>query len=359
MKEIFKSWNKKSNEELQFLWDNGLITFDTSVLLGLYRISPTLSANFFELALKLEKRVFVTYHASLEFHKNRFNAIVDNYSALNKLEKEIDSFESSIKESKFQNYLSDDAKNTIEKELKEKRTKINERIKYYETLEKKDIIYERLTNLLDKKVETAFTKEEIETINKEGKQRYQELIPPGYKDDAKTNGNKFGDLIIWKELLRKAKSANKGIIFITDDQKEDWLWIQKDRKKIGPRPELVEEMKIEANVDFAICSLQNFIISASKTLGVSVDPNKINEEFKFESIFSNEEVPSTTLVNQTNNNKIQELQAERLKTSEMIESIIIKPEIDESEKKLLQDLRLRLEFIDKEIVQLQTKTYSK
>jgi virulence-associated protein VapD len=359
MKETFKSWNKKTDEEIQLLWDNGLITFDTSVLLGLYRISPSLSNNFFDLAMKLEKRVFVTYHASLEFHRNRFNAIVDNYSALSKLEKEIDLFESSIKDSKFQNYLSEESKKTIEQELKAKRTKITERIKYYETLEKKDIIYERLTNLFDKKVEPSFTKDEIDAINKEGKIRYQDLIPPGYQDDGKTNGNRFGDLIIWKELLRKAKSSNKAIILVTADQKEDWLWIQKDKKKIGPRPELVEEMQKEAKVDFTISSLQNFIISASKTLGVSVEPKQINEEFKFESIFGNKEVVNDSAVAQTNNARIQELQSERLKTSEMIESIIIKPEIDDSEKKLLQDLRLRLEFIDKELTQLQTKTYSK
>jgi hypothetical protein len=118
-------------------------------------------------------------------------------------------------------------------------------------------------------------------------------------------------------------------------------------------------MQKEAKVDFTISSLQNFIISASKTLGVSVEPKQINEEFKFESIFGNKEVVNDSAVAQTNNARIQELQSERLKTSEMIESIIIKPEIDDSEKKLLQDLRLRLEFIDKELTQLQTKTYSK
>lgn len=359
MKETFKSWNKKTAVEIQLLWDNGLITFDTSVLLGLYRISPTLSDNFFDLAVKLEKRVFLPYHASLEFHRNRFNVIVDNFSSLHKLVKEIDLFESSIKESKFQNYLSEESKKTIEKELKAKRNKIAQRIKYYEQLEKVDVIYDKITNLFDKKVEPPFTKDEIEVINKEGKIRYQELVPPGYQDEGKTNGNKFGDLIIWKELLRKAKSSNKSIIFVTDDQKEDWLWIQKDKKKIGPRPELIEEMQKEAKVDFTICSLQSFIISASKTLGVSVDPKQINEEFKFESIFGNNEIPNVSTISHTNNIRIQEFQTERLKTSEMIESIINKPEIDESENKLLQDLRLRLEFIDKELNQLQTKTYSK
>ncbi len=54
--------------------------------------------------------------------------------------------------------------------------------------------------------------------------RYTHLIPPGFEDNIKTE-NKYGDLIIWKEILancvqRKTKKA----LFISLDVKKDWVY---------------------------------------------------------------------------------------------------------------------------------------
>lgn len=69
----------------------------------------------------------------------------------------------------------------------------------------------------------------------QGRKRYEKHIPPGYKDEEKNNkkgqgkeqGNsneerRFGDLIVWVQILDKAEETGKPIVFVTDDRKEDW-----------------------------------------------------------------------------------------------------------------------------------------
>ena len=34
--------------------------------------------------------------------------------------------------------------------------------------------------------------------------------------------SKYSDLILWKEVLRYSKNEKKNIIFVTDDEKNDW-----------------------------------------------------------------------------------------------------------------------------------------
>ncbi|TOG86054.1 hypothetical protein CGI91_23920 [Vibrio parahaemolyticus] len=58
----------------------------------------------------------------------------------------------------------------------------------------------------------------------------------------------YSDFVIWNELIDYAKENKKEyIIFVTDDLKTDW-WFVSNGKRIGPRPELVEELRIKANV---------------------------------------------------------------------------------------------------------------
>jgi hypothetical protein len=54
-------------------------------------------------------------------------------------------------------------------------------------------------------------------------------IPPGYRDkNPKKEGfKKYGDGVLWFQVIDYAKSQKKTIILITDDQKDDWWRIEK------------------------------------------------------------------------------------------------------------------------------------
>jgi hypothetical protein len=52
--------------------------------------------------------------------------------------------------------------------------------------------------------------------------RYDNKIPPGYKDGAKPDEG-VGDFIIWKTLLAVAAKTGKHLAFVTGEQKAEWF----------------------------------------------------------------------------------------------------------------------------------------
>jgi hypothetical protein len=126
-------------------------------------------------------------------------------------------------------------------------------------------VVDRLSKLLDRRVGDKWPPEKLAALKKEGEDRYAKKIPPGYKDIKKDAGeyDKYGDLIIWKEVIAKAKAEKRPVIFISDDLKEDWWWIHRGRK-IAPRPELIEEFRAESAQDFHIYEFTQFLRFAAE-----------------------------------------------------------------------------------------------
>lgn len=69
-----------------------------------------------------------------------------------------------------------------------------------------------------------------------GKQRFKENIPPGFRDKAK-GLNKYGDLIIWLQICQ----IKDDVIFITFDNKDDWVYTDNKKNVLGAKRELVQE----------------------------------------------------------------------------------------------------------------------
>lgn len=68
----------------------------------------------------------------------------------------------------------------------------------------------------------------------EGDARIAHRLPPGYKDAGKAE-NKYGDLIIWYEVLEQSRriaepmesggtKGQKRVLFVTNDEKPDWVY---------------------------------------------------------------------------------------------------------------------------------------
>jgi hypothetical protein len=109
---------------------------------------------------------------------------------------------------------------------------------------------------------------------REAKARKLKLIPPGFRDEE------CGDLIIWKQLLDKAKDHKDGVIFVTDDQKDDW-WQKYGSKgherTFGPHPLLREEMKTKAGCDCYLYTGKVLLKQAQTYLGIHVE-DKVERE---------------------------------------------------------------------------------
>ena len=103
----------------------------------------------------------------------------------------------------------------------------------------------------------------LEEVNKLWEFRYQNKIPPGFKDNSK-DSNKQGDLILWFELIEYCKKNDKSIsILITNDNKLDWCSkydLEKGEKLLDAHPYLKHEFAYEVdNGEFYVINL-NYLV---------------------------------------------------------------------------------------------------
>lgn len=137
----------------------------------------------------------------------------------------------------------------------------------------KDEVLDTINSIFENNIGSNYSEEELSRIKKEGKDRYEKKIPPGYKDDKKSEEKKYGDLILWYQIIDKAKETKKPIILISGDVKEDW-WLEKNGKRIMPLPQLKKEIFEKAGVDFHIYTSDRFLEYYDNE---SINKNTINE----------------------------------------------------------------------------------
>jgi hypothetical protein len=146
-----------------------------------------------------------------------------------------------------------------------------------EALREKDMLLDEVTRLFEGHVGASCSKEEQDKLKEEGRSRYKDRVPPGFADESKPDHTKYGDFIIWKQILGEAKVQKKGAIFINDDLKDDW-WIKvKGGEAIGPLPALREEFSKETGKAFFMYPSEKFLELAGKMLNQPVPKEAIKE----------------------------------------------------------------------------------
>ncbi len=147
-------------------------------------------------------------------------------------------------------------------------------------------VHNEITKHFSTVVLTSDLTELCAKANREGDTRFEHRLPPGFKDGGKGE-NRFGDLIIWYEILNKSKELKAKfdhVLFLSNDEKSDWVYAPKFRANVsgGTRkfvsnknpvikiadPRLVSEFSNNlGHSNFTVCSLALLIESLSK-----VDP---------------------------------------------------------------------------------------
>jgi hypothetical protein len=299
-------------EEIDFskLWEEGVFVFDSNVLLDLYRL-PKSARNDLINVIENEKfadRVWIGFQVVLEFLNNRFEAISDQKnkftSVRNILENAIEQYDelTSNLETELAKLKLRQRHSLIEPDKFINQKNIDSGIKYIQRfidnldkLEKKqsdvndlDQIKEIVLRLFEGRMGNGFDKKRLEGIYKEGEKRYENKIPPGYKDIKKVGSHlfedkeyirKYGDLILWYEIIEKAKEDNlEYIILVTGDVKEDW-WYEKRGKKLGPRKELLNEIYFKVpDLDvFHMYDTSTFLKYAKQQLKIDIKDSSISE----------------------------------------------------------------------------------
>ncbi len=274
MKEIFPGYFKKSEIEIRKIWDEGLICFDANVLLNLYRYSNETREALIRLIKKFSDKIFLPHQAALEYNRNRYEVIAEQEKTYKAFTEKIIQIQKDLQSTSKPPFLSDKVHDSLNKVFKDVNQEVEESITKYSGFLNDDPIYEEIVNVFKSKITNSFEESEIENIIKEGEERYKSKIPPGYEDEKNKSGlRKYGDLILWKQIIKMANEKKSPIIFITDERKVDWWWKIKDGRNMGPRQELVEEIHKEASVDFHMYSSERFL-----SYGQEIHKEAINQK---------------------------------------------------------------------------------
>lgn len=283
MRDVFREWYEPTSLEYEAMWDSGVVVLDASALLGLYRMDEPTASACLELFDWLGERLWLPYQAGFEFHKNRLGEIERQRGAYASLRTTLDGYHEKLVQATARHAVLRSADF-----LTESRRKFTELQRMLERLEDdhawppdegrsgEDGLLGRLGRLFDGKVGDPL--EVTEDLKEEAAKRMASKTPPGFKDtDSGTPVP--GDLIIWWELLRRIPSGGSflnGVLFVTDDRKEDWWLKDGNGARVGPRPELAREALDAGTPMFWMQTPEGFVRSGAQHLGWEVEPRVAN-----------------------------------------------------------------------------------
>ncbi|MEC7792595.1 MAG: PIN-like domain-containing protein [Pseudomonadota bacterium] len=352
MRKALEGWYPKTAEELANIWEHALFVPDANILLHCVRHPKAVREELLRLFGVLQPSLWVPYQVALEFHRNRLDVERSGVDAYDQILRD---YEKTIRQARDQlRQLRAHPTIDIEREvsaldvqLADFKDRIDAARNAHPEAEIGTVV-DRLTELLEDRVGERWPDAELVKIKKEGETRYAAKVPPGYLDVKKDGDEyrKYGDLIIWKDMIEKAKAEKRPIIFISDDVKEDWWWIHKG-KKLGPRPELVEEFKRESDQDFHIYEFGNFIrIAAEHHPEIQKDLDAVEQSLRQDS-----EAKERLSKSESERNRVEQLAGLEDERDELIALLSGAPDRSAPRSPISDraSVRLRLKEIDRQL----------
>jgi chromosome segregation ATPase len=279
MKSIFPGHFKHDDNKLKQIWANSLFVFDANILLNLYRYSDDTRKYFLNLMEDVKERSFLPHQAAQEYLKNRPSTIEEQSKSYSDNIKSIEEAVNRLKKSTQHPFVKAEIMTKLDAVFGELKKELNASKTIHTKRYIDDDIKDSLGLLFEGRTGNPYDEAQLEEIITQGELRYEQKLPPGYMDAKTKSVNKdctvlkercrpYGDLIVWLQLLEKAKEKDTSVIFVTDDSKEDWWEITKNKITIGPRPELTEEFVGAVKKDFHMYTSEQFLELADKYLGV-------------------------------------------------------------------------------------------
>lgn len=290
-----------------------IICFDSNVWLDLYSLPPVFIEEFIKVVSDNIGRFWLPNQVYIEFNRNfkrnredainRYkDLITESCNQLSHVKNKIGQEFTNLKKDKIvdAHILSQE----FRKEIGELQRKLKEQLKCLDVeyqkkveciSEKSDIIVDLIEKLHKQRVEDKFSAFELIDIYEEGERRYKYDIPPGYTDknkpEKKEDKNiflmrKYGDLVIWKEILSKMKTSDKNILFVQNEKKKDW-WERGENKRINPL--LLEEYKKNTNdkTNIKMVNFLDFLSLHGLNIGLKAESIEEIEEISKLSEFKN------------------------------------------------------------------------
>lgn len=284
MREAFPEHFVGEPERQQKLWADCIFVLDTNVLLDLYRFSDSAREALFKVMESLGERLWIPYQVAAEYFENRLTVIEaqsDAYAkSISGLKVAKEKFNSGsrhpfVSDGVFNQFI--DSYDPMIKELEDKQ-------RTYLSFVNDDVIKARIGTILNGRVGEPYSEERLQEVAVEGEKRYLENIPPGFQDGGKIPEattvklrlKKFGDLILWKQLIDKAVATNKPVILVTGEKKDDW-WLKSDKRLVSALPALSKEFMDLVKQDFYLYATDRFLLKANEYLEQSTSEVVVEE----------------------------------------------------------------------------------
>lgn len=272
------------------LLDNIVIIFDTNVWLDIYKLPP-ITIQYIVQAIEdnidsfwLPNQVYIEYNRNQKKNRdyaiNRFKNIKQfSGESLSNMRDKINQEFVNLRNSELLNAKQlhrefEKAIKDIRKLLKKGFEKIDD--DYQKDVkcisEEYDIVQSLIEKMYEEKDSKGFSVKELMKIYEEGEVRYKYNIAPGFTDNDKSEVDysiRFGDLIIWKEILLRIENYPANMIFVQNEKKSDW-W--KSYEKKIPSDVLTEEFEniCNNNESFKMIDFTDFLKNYGNSLGLKV-----------------------------------------------------------------------------------------
>lgn len=279
----FPGYYKPHEGQFYELWQSCIFSPDANVLLNLYRYTLPTRNRLLEVFTHGQERLWLTHQAAYEFHKNRLTVISQQQDAYDSIRAEFtknlaDTLNRVKQQYQKHSYLDVQALEGVVADATDKLSHILQSAKaQHPDFGLYDPVLERVTSLFRDSVGDPYSPTDLAKKLKEAEERFGRKQPPGFEDaKTKPEPDKYGDVLVWFQLLDYATQHKKPIVFITDDKKDDW-WHRHKGQTIGPRPELVHEMRAVADVEFYMYTPDRFLAYAESYFHLSKQDEAIEE----------------------------------------------------------------------------------
>lgn len=280
MRSIFPGYFRPTDVGYKALWKDGIFAVDANVILNLYRYSTETRKQLEATLSAVKTRLFIPHQAAREFLRNRLSVTAGQADEYTKAINRINELAATLSDRKKHPYLEEaelprftETVERLREQLDGQRTALLGRLSNDEILEFVESVFESRTG-------RPFDDAALAALAAEGERRYEARTPPGFKDAKKDESGdqhrRYGDLILWKQIIAYAKEQQKPVVFVTDDSKEDW-WLEQSGRTIGPRTELREEFIAEVQQDFWMYTVDKFVEEAARITQTQVSEQVIAE----------------------------------------------------------------------------------
>jgi hypothetical protein len=292
LKELFVGFYRPDEKEFKELWNKCHFVFDANMLLNVYRYSELARNTLIDIFTKLNDRIWIPHQVGIEYHFRLLNEIKEQEKTYDELQIFIKNKTKDVEE-EYKNYsLRHSNLKMDEQLLKDFHKSVDALCQDLEKQKKSHpdlhITKNQIMNIFEGKVGNPYTQEKINQIANEGESRYPLKQPPGFKDkdkkeiryhDEVTYQTKYGDLILWNQLIDYSNEKGVPVIFITDDRKEDW-WNIIRGEKVGPSPQLLQEFKRKTDNEFYMYQPKQYLNYIANYLNIDIDKETIDAAIK-------------------------------------------------------------------------------